>query len=91
MKKILLAGMLLFSTLTITACRQGNQSSNTSDSSSIQISGGKMDTSQINASQVGLSDDEWDNSRGTISDGQDTNSENAATRILTDDADSIVI
>lgn len=83
--------MLLFSTLTITACRQGNQSSNTSDTSSTLISGGKMDASQINAPQVGLSDDEWENSCGTISDGQDTNSKNPATRILTDDADSIVI
>lgn len=91
MKKILLAGMLLFSTLTITACHQGNQSSNTSDSGSTQISGGKMDTSQINAPQVGLSDDDWNNSLGTVSDGQDTNSENPAMRILTDDTDSIVI
>ncbi|MDT2459748.1 hypothetical protein [Enterococcus avium] len=61
MEKILFTGMLLLSALTILACHQGNQQSNTSDTSSTQISGGKMDISQINASQVGLSDNEWNN------------------------------
>lgn len=50
-----------------------------------------MDQSQIAAPQVGLSDEEWNNSRGTVSDGKDTNSEQEPTRILSEDADSLIV
>ncbi|MBF8970008.1 flavodoxin [Streptococcus sp. NLN76] len=86
----------------LTAC--GNQAADISASSetgtesirrgysdSSQFPTGSMDPRQIVAPQLGLSDEEWDNSRGTVSDGQDTNANQEPTRILTQDADSIII
>ncbi|MGT2637834.1 flavodoxin family protein [Streptococcus ratti] len=88
---------LLFLILMLTAC--SIQTTNTSDnqqtantaSKDSSLPSGKMDPSQIVAPQIGLSDEEWNNSRGTVSDGQDTNSKQKPTRILTSDAQSIII
>lgn len=79
--------------LTLAACASsGNQSaSNSSSSSQTSQPSGAMDASRIQAPQVGLSDSEWNQSRGTVSDGKDTNSENAPTRILTADAKSLIV
>lgn len=51
----------------------------------------RMNPDSIVAPQVGLSDEEWNRSLGTVSDGQDTNSVQPPTRILTPDATSIII
>ncbi|HEM3488808.1 TPA: flavodoxin [Streptococcus suis] len=88
---------LLFSLVALAACSNQDTSQSTSRTASSSnsvtssISNGKMDASQIAAPQIGLSDEEWNNSRGTVSDGQDTNSEQAPTRILSSDAKSIII
>lgn len=83
--------ILLVSVLVLAACYVQNESQiNSSSSSSSVLPSGKMDQSQIVAPQVGLSDEEWNNSRGTVSDGKDTNSEQEPTRILSEDADSLI-
>lgn len=84
--------ILLVSVLVLAACSVQNESQiNSSSSSSSVLPSGKMDQSQIVAPQVGLSDEEWNNSRGTVSDGKDTNSEQEPTRILSEDADSLIV
>lgn len=84
--------ILLVSVFALAACSVQNESqTNSSLSSSSVLPSGKMDQSQIVAPQVGLSDEEWNNSRGTVSDGKDTNSEQDPTRILSEDADSLII
>ena len=84
--------ILLVSVLVLAACSGQNESQiNSSSSSSSVLPSGKMDQSQIVAPQVGLSDEEWNNSRGTVSDGKDTNSEQEPTRILSEDADSLIV
>lgn len=84
--------ILLVSVLVLAACSVQNESkTNSSSSSSSVLPSGKMDQSQIVAPQVGLSDEEWNNSRGTVSDGKDTNSEQEPTRILSEDADSLIV
>lgn len=84
--------ILLVSVLVLAACSVQNESqTNSSSSSSFVLPSGKMDQSQIVAPQVGLSDEEWNNSRGTVSDGKDTNSEQEPTRILSEDADSLIV
>lgn len=84
--------ILLVSVFVLAACSVQNESqTNSSSSSSSVLPSGKMDQSQILASQVGLSDEEWNNSRGTVSDGKDTNSEQEPTRILSEDADSLIV
>ncbi|MDQ0223620.1 flavodoxin family protein [Streptococcus moroccensis] len=85
--------ILLASVLVLAACSVQNESqTNSSSSSSASIlPSGKMDQSQIVAPQVGLSDEEWNNSRGTVSDGEDTNSEQEPTRILSEDVDSLIV
>lgn len=67
--------ILLVSVLLLTACSAQNNNtmcSSVSTSSSSVLPSGKMDQSQIVAPQVGLSDEEWNHSRGTVSDGKDT-------------------
>lgn len=94
MKKSLLLLVPLFMLAGCSNISSNNLSGEqTISSSSIEstIFPGKMDPGQIIAPQIGLSDKEWNNSRGTISDGQDTNSKQAPTRILTPDAQSIII
>ncbi|MGT2925666.1 flavodoxin family protein [Streptococcus cuniculipharyngis] len=86
--------ILLVSVLVLAACAVQNNkttSSSLSTSSSSVLPSGKMDQSRIAAPQVGLSDEEWNNSRGTVSDGEDTNSEQEPTRILSEDADSLIV
>ena len=84
--------ILLVSVLVLAACSVQNESQINSSSSSLSVlPSGKMDQSQIVAPQVGLSDEEWNNSRGTVSDGKDTNSEQEPTRILSEDADSLIV
>lgn len=84
--------ILLVSVLVLAACSVQNESQvNSSSSSSSVLPSGKMEQSQIVAPQVGLSDEEWNNSRGTVSDGKDTNSEQEPTRILSEDADSLIV
>lgn len=85
--------ILLVSVLVLAACSVQNESqTNSSSSSSASIlPSGKMDQSQIAAPQVGLSDEKWNNSRGTVSDGKDTNSDQEPTRILSEDADSLIV
>ena len=86
--------ILLVSVLVLAACSVQNNnstSSSLSTSSSSVLPSGIMDQSQIAAPQVGLSDEEWNNSRGTVSDGEDTNSEQEPTRILSEDADSLIV
>ena len=84
--------ILLVSVFVLAACSVQNESqTNSSSSSSSVLPSGKMDPSQIVAPQVGLSDEEWNNSRGTVSDGKDTNSEQEPTRILSEDADSLIV
>ncbi|HEL1906445.1 TPA: lipoprotein [Streptococcus suis] len=85
--------ILLVSVLVLAACSVQNESqTNSSSSSSASIlPSGKMDQSQIVTPQVGLSDEEWNNSRGTVSDGKDTNSDQEPTRILSEDADSLIV
>lgn len=84
--------ILLVSVFVLAACSVQNESkTNSSSSSSSVLPSGKMDQSQIVAPQVGLSDEEWNNSRGTVSDGKDTNSEQEPTRILSEDADSLIV
>lgn len=84
--------ILLVSVLVLAACSVQNESQiNSSSSSSSVLPSGKMDQSQIVAPQVGLSDEEWNHSRGTVSDGKDTNSKQAPTRILSEDADSLIV
>lgn len=57
-----------------------------SDSSTSQIK-----TTNPSIPQLGLSDDEWDSGRNTISDGADTNANTEPTRQLSSKAKSIVI
>ena len=84
--------ILLVSALVLAACSvQSESQTNSSSSSSPVLPSGKMNHSQIVAPQVGLSDEEWNNSRGTVSDGKDTNSEQEPTRILSEDADSLIV
>ena len=86
--------ILLVSVLLLTACAVQNNTttgSSVSTTSSSVLPSGKMDQSRIAAPQVGLSDEEWNHSRGTVSDGKDTNSEQAPTRILSEDADSLIV
>lgn len=85
--------ILLFLFLLLTACSAQDMGNSNRQQTvgHTAIPSGKMDPSQITAPQIGLSDEEWDNSRGTISDGQDTNSKQPPTRILTSDAKSIII
>ena len=84
--------ILLVSVFVLAACSVQNESqTNSSSSTSSVLPSGKMNQSQIVAPQVGLSDEEWNNSRGTVSDGKDTNSEQDPTRILSEDADSLII
>ena len=86
--------ILLVSILVLAACSVQNNnttSSSLSTSSSSVLPSGKMDQSQIVTPQVGLSDAEWNNSRGTVSDGKDTNSKQEPTRILSEDADSLIV
>lgn len=85
--------ILLVSFLVLASCSVQNESqTNSSSSSSASIlPSGKMDQSQIAAPQVGLSDEKWNNSRGTVSDGKDTNSDQEPTRILSEDADSLIV
>lgn len=86
--------ILLVSVLVLAACSVQNNnttSSSLSTSSSSVLPSGKMDQSQITAPQVGLSDEEWNHSRGTVSDGKDTNSKQAPTLILSEDADSLIV
>lgn len=72
--------ILLVSVFVLAACSVQNESqTNSSSSSSSVLPSGKMNQSQIVAPQVGLSDEEWNNSRGTVSDGKDTNSEQEPT------------
>lgn len=56
-----------------------------------RLSKGSMDSSKIKAPQVGLSDRKWNQSLGARSDGKDTNSKNAPTRILTKNAKSLIV
>ena len=86
--------ILLVSVLLLTACAVQNNTttgSSISTTSSSVLPSGKMDQSRIAAPQVGLSDEEWNHSRGTVSDGKDTNSEQEPTRILSEDADSLIV
>lgn len=88
------SGMLLLggALLALAACSSAeNQTSSSSSRSASSQPLGAMDASRISAPQVGLSDSEWNQSRGTVSDGKDTNSENAPTRILTEDAKSLIV
>lgn len=50
-----------------------------------------MDPGIIKAPQVGLSDREWNNSRGTISDGHDTNADSGPTRIMSNPTTALVV
>lgn len=63
----------------------------TTTSTTQAVSSGQMDPSQITAVQDGKSDAEWNQSRGTVSDGADTNATQAPTRILTPDAKSLIV
>ncbi|MGX7112212.1 flavodoxin family protein [Gemella cuniculi] len=89
-KKIVLVSSL---PLLLTGCVSTNneKNSDTSKNSSEKIPQGKMNVNDIKASQVGLSDEKWNQSRGTDSDGKDTNSTNEPTRILTKDAKSLIV
>lgn len=80
-----LSGMIFLGAalLLLAACSpSGNQNARSASSSQTSQPSGAMDASRIQAPQVGLSDSEWNQSRGTVSDGKDTNSENAPTRIF---------
>ncbi|KFJ06278.1 flavodoxin family protein [Bifidobacterium tsurumiense] len=50
-----------------------------------------MNPSRINAPQVGIPDAQWNQSRGTVSDGNDTNADNDPTLILTGKSSDIII
>ncbi|TCD53943.1 flavodoxin [Alloscardovia theropitheci] len=95
-KKTITTAALITTLLFAAACSPNNSqttssASQTSTSESSSISQSAMDPNKIDAPQVGLSDEQWNRSLGTRSDGKDTNSKNAPTRILTRDADSIII
>lgn len=85
-KLILIVSSIIF----LSACKAvstSEQSTRTQANTSVQ----QMAPENITAVQDGKSDAEWNQSRGTISDGADTNATQAPTRILTEDANSLIV